>query len=133
MTKQEKIKEAWGRFWNPEIHHYSINGWSDPEHYSEEEMYEMMQEIDMEFGEFRCRPKSLQGIEGFVECEFCNWNGNKEDLLPNFHCPKCQSPSTRKNLTAYECYQLKKNKLVSDMEYKELLIKNGIIINKNKS
>ena len=82
MTKKEKIQEAWGSFWNPEIHHYSINGWSNPEHYSEEEMYEMMQEIDMEFGEFRCRPKSLQGIEnnnGWIKIE-------SEEDLPNIHC-----------------------------------------------
>jgi len=62
-TKQERIKEAYGRFYDDKKYHYSINGWSDPESYSELEMEEMMQEINMEFGEFRCRPKSLQGIE----------------------------------------------------------------------
>lgn len=62
-TKQEKIKQAYGRFYNAEKYHYSINGWTAPESYSDEEMYEMMQEIEIEFGEHRCRPKSLQGIE----------------------------------------------------------------------
>lgn len=70
--KQKKIKEAYGRFYDAQRHHYSINGWTDPEHYTEKEMEEMMQEINMEFGEHRCRPKSLSCIEdnnGWIKIE----------------------------------------------------------------
>lgn len=77
-TKQQAIQEKYGRFYDPKKRHYSVNGWSSPESYTEEEMYEMMQEIDMEFGEHRCRPKSLQGIEnnnGWIRIE-------SEDDLP---------------------------------------------------
>jgi hypothetical protein len=76
-TKEQAIQEAYGRFYDAKKHHYSINGWSNPESYTEEEMYEMMQEIKMEFGEHRCRPKSLEGIEnnrGWIRIE------SEEDL-----------------------------------------------------
>ncbi len=62
IDKNEIIKNAYGRFYNPELHHYSMSGYTDPNHYSEDEMYQMMQEIDMEFGEHRCRPKLLANI-----------------------------------------------------------------------
>ena len=81
-AKFETIKNAYGRFYNSEKYHYSINGWTDPESYSYEEMYEMMQEIEIEFGEHRCRPKSLQGIEdnnGWIKVE------NEKDL-PKQEC-----------------------------------------------
>lgn len=77
-TKQQAIQEAYGRFYDAKKRHYSVNGWSNPESYTEQEMYEMMQEINMEFGEHRCRPKSLQGIEnnnGWIRIE-------TEDDLP---------------------------------------------------
>ena len=62
IDKNEIIKNAYCRFYNPELHHYSISGYTDPNHYSEDELYEMLQEIDMEFGEHRCRPKVLANI-----------------------------------------------------------------------
>jgi hypothetical protein len=62
IDKNQIIKNAYGRFYNPEIHHYSVSGWTDPNHYSEEEFYDMMQKIEIEFGEFRCRPKILSNI-----------------------------------------------------------------------
>lgn len=62
IDKKEIIKNAYGRFYNPEIHHYSVSGYSSPESYSEEDFYYMMQEIEMEIGEFRCRPKILKHI-----------------------------------------------------------------------
>lgn len=40
------------------------------------------------------------------------------------------STANNQNLSAYECYKLKKEKALSDQEYKELLIKNKIIIKK---
>lgn len=71
MTQQERenlIKKAYERFYNPELHHYSLSGYTDPEHYTEQEMYEMMQEIDLEFGQYRCRPKSLKVLD-----DYTNW------------------------------------------------------------
>jgi len=62
IDKKEIIKNAYGRFYNPELHHYSVSGYSDPEAYSEEEFYDMMQEINLEVGNFRCRPKILNQI-----------------------------------------------------------------------
>ncbi|WP_298118084.1 ASCH domain-containing protein [Flavobacterium sp.] len=62
IDKNEIIKNAYGRFYNPQLHHYSVSGWTDPNHYSDDEFYEIMQEIAMEFGEHRCRPKSLSNI-----------------------------------------------------------------------
>lgn len=62
LDKTEIIKNTYGRFYNPQKHHYSVSGYTDPTHYSDEEMYDMLQEIDMEFGEFRCRPKVLSNI-----------------------------------------------------------------------
>jgi hypothetical protein len=62
IDKNEIIKNAYGRFYNPEYHHYSVSGYSDPEAYSEEEFYDMMQEINLEVGNFRCRPKILNQI-----------------------------------------------------------------------
>lgn len=63
MTKEEKIKSAYGRFYKPEIHHYSLNGWVNLNEWPEEEVSELIDEINMEFREFSARPKSLQGIE----------------------------------------------------------------------
>lgn len=62
IDKNEIIKNAYGRFYNSKIHHYSVSGWTDPNYYSEEEMYQMMQEVEIEFGEHRCRPKVLSNI-----------------------------------------------------------------------
>jgi hypothetical protein len=62
IDKNEIIKNAYGRFYNPQLHHYSMSGYTDPNHYSEDELYEMLQEIEMEFGEHRCRPKLLANI-----------------------------------------------------------------------
>jgi len=63
MTKQEKIKEAYGRFYKPNIHHYSINGWVNLNEWTEDEVGKLIDEIGMEFREHSARPKSLQGIE----------------------------------------------------------------------
>jgi len=63
MTKQEKIQQAYGRFYNPEKHHYSVNGWVNLNEWSEQEVSEIIDEIKMEFREFSARPQSLQGIE----------------------------------------------------------------------
>lgn len=30
-----------------------------------------------------------------VSCDFCDFTGNKNQLLKNGHCPKCQSPTTK--------------------------------------
>jgi len=38
----------------------------------------------------------------------------------------------RKPLTAYQIYKMAQKKELSDAEYKQLLISNGIIVKKNK-
>ena len=63
MTKREKISAAYGRFYNPEVHHYSVNGWVNLNEWSEQEVGELIDEIDLEFRDFSARPKSLKGIE----------------------------------------------------------------------
>lgn len=35
-------------------------------------------------------------VSGSVYCNFCDFTGNRKQLLKNGHCPKCQSPSTKK-------------------------------------
>lgn len=61
--KQKAIQDAYGRFYNPIQYHYSINGWSSLDSIDEDVLYEMMQEINLEFREHTFRPKSLEGIE----------------------------------------------------------------------
>lgn len=63
MTKEEKIKEAYGRFYKPEKYHFSVNGWVDLNEWPEYEVGKLIDEIDMEFREYSARPKYLQGIE----------------------------------------------------------------------
>lgn len=61
--KQKRIEEAYKRFFNPEIYHYSINGWMSLAEIDEKTLGEMMDEINLEFREHTFRPKSLNGIE----------------------------------------------------------------------
>lgn len=96
MTKEEKVKEAWGEL-NDEINEngwlyfgYACNGWDDVENWLEDnnlisdESYYHMTYDECDNGDLICvqiRPKSLQGIEdnnSWVKIE-------SEEDLPNTH------------------------------------------------
>lgn len=60
MTKEEKIKEAWAGFFNPQVN--MENGWMDirPGTYSNDEFFDRLK---FNSEKHSIRPKSLQGIE----------------------------------------------------------------------
>ncbi len=63
LGKEKRIQEAYKQFYNPKIHHYSINGWMSLHEIDEKTLGEMIDEINLEFREHTFRPKSLTGIE----------------------------------------------------------------------
>lgn len=47
MTKEEKIKEAYGRFYKPEKYHFSVNGWVDLNEWLEYEVGLKIQTVNL--------------------------------------------------------------------------------------
>lgn len=100
-AKQKAIREAYGRFFNNEKYHYSINGWMSLDSVDANELGEMIYEINLEFGDHRFRPKSLQGIEtnnGWIRIE-------SEKDLPSEDC-FIECISNRKNKDVMKLYEI---------------------------
>ena len=95
MTKQEKIKEAWGECWNKLPNEVQEKAFKNNGFVSQ--YFEHLLNIDKrERKFFKTRPKSLQGIEnnnGWIKIEseeqrfpdedlwICNFNGNKQPFI----------------------------------------------------
>lgn len=58
-----------------------------------------------------------------ITCNFCSWQGNKENLLQNNHCPNCQSPSTKR----FACNHIKKECVTGIGKNKSQKCKNCLI------
>lgn len=67
MIKLQKIRKAYGRFYNPKKHHFSVNGWVNLNEWDEQEVGELIDEINLEFREHSARPKELIGIENLKD------------------------------------------------------------------
>lgn len=78
-TKEEAIKEAWGKNYPPSG--TDKNGWLSERHLTNAQCYELNKDESLEYNNvFGYRPKSLQGIEnnnGWIRIE-------SEDDLPKY-------------------------------------------------
>lgn len=108
MTKEEKIKEAYGDYWNDYNKYVNENGWltslNSEIHYCLTTQGRILRALNdksnIDFDEVHdsLRPKSLQGIEdnnGWIKIEndserftdedlwICNFNGNKQAFFHN--------------------------------------------------
>jgi len=80
MTKEEKIKEAWGKNYEEFKEHIDENGWAIYPHFQKHEMIESVRPLEFQENGSCWRPKSLQGIEnnnGWIKIE------SEEDLPKN--------------------------------------------------
>lgn len=78
MTKEEKIKEAWGLNYDEFSEYIDSDGWARYPHFQKHEMVQDVRPIEFRSQGTDFRPKSLQGIEnnnGWIKIE-------SEDDLP---------------------------------------------------
>ena len=105
MTKQEKIQEAYGKYWEVVYEYVDKNGWCSA--YWKTKTY-----FQTEFTSEKWRPKSLQGIEdnnGWIKIESeADLPKNDDDywVMTNIKDDEVQQLS---NLIVIRCLNLEKN------------------------